>query len=283
MDSAPVISVSGLVKKFGQFRALDGLDLTVSPGEVHGFLGPNGAGKSTTIRSLLGLLGIDGGTAQRVRPRPVARRGRDPPAAGLRARRRRAVAEPQRRGDDRPAAADARRRPEGPDSRREELLERFQLDPTKQGRAYSKGNRQKVALVAAFADRRRAADPRRADLGAGPADGAGLQRVRRRAHRRPGRPCCSPATSSARSSGWPTGSRSSARAGRSRPARWRTCATCAATSVRAEVSGPVPDLDRRSPGVHDVAVDGQVVTCSVDPDGMAGGARRADRGRGAQR
>jgi ABC-2 type transport system ATP-binding protein len=67
MDSSaldiPVISVSGLVKKFGQVHALEGLDLTVSPGEVHGFLGPNGAGKSTTIRSLLGLLRTDAGSA----------------------------------------------------------------------------------------------------------------------------------------------------------------------------------------------------------------------------
>ena len=65
MDEAasPVVSVQGLVKKFGQFRALDGLDLTVSAGEVHGFLGPNGAGKSTTLRALLGLLRTDAGTA----------------------------------------------------------------------------------------------------------------------------------------------------------------------------------------------------------------------------
>src|SRR6187397_1167670 len=58
------ISVSGLVKTFGRTRALDGLDLTVETGQVHGFLGPNGAGKSTTIRILLGLLRADGGSAQ---------------------------------------------------------------------------------------------------------------------------------------------------------------------------------------------------------------------------
>jgi ABC-2 type transport system ATP-binding protein len=60
---APVISVHGLVKTFGRFRALDCLDLTVLPGEVHGFLGPNGAGRSTTIRALLGLLRTDEGSA----------------------------------------------------------------------------------------------------------------------------------------------------------------------------------------------------------------------------
>src|ERR671918_625438 len=92
------IDISGLVKTFGHVRALDGLDLTVETGEVHGFLGPNGAGKSTTIRVLLGLLrgGIDG-------------------------------------------------------ARRDDLIERFELDPTKKGRTYSKGNRQKVALVAGLA------------------------------------------------------------------------------------------------------------------------------------
>src|SRR5919108_575936 len=92
MDTA--IAVSRLVKTFGPTRALDGLDLSVETGEVHGFLGPNGSGKSTTIRGLLG--GLD--------PR-----------------------------------------------RRRELLERFDLDPTKKARTYSKGNRQKVALVAALA------------------------------------------------------------------------------------------------------------------------------------
>ena len=67
-----VIEISGLVKRFGATTALDGLDLTVRRGEVHGFLGPNGAGKSTTIRVLLGLLRADGGTARLLRRRPVA-------------------------------------------------------------------------------------------------------------------------------------------------------------------------------------------------------------------
>ena len=71
MDS-PVISVNGLVKKFGRFRALDGLDLTVSPGEVHGFLGPNGAGKSTTIRVAARPARHRRRYGAGVRPRPVA-------------------------------------------------------------------------------------------------------------------------------------------------------------------------------------------------------------------
>src|SRR3954467_4649763 len=146
---SPVISVSGLVKKFGRFRALDGLDLTVAPGEVHGFLGPNGAGKSTTIRSLLGLLGIDGGTAQVF--------GLDPWRDAVAIHRRLAYVPgdvalwPNLSGGE---TIDMLLRMRGADpaqGHRAELLERFDLDPTKKGRAYSKGNRQKVALVAAFA------------------------------------------------------------------------------------------------------------------------------------
>ena len=110
-STSPVISVRGLVKTFGNLRALDGLDLEVRQGEVHGFLGPNGAGKSTTIRSLLGLLSSDGGSRQRVRARSLGGRGGDPSAPRLRARRRRAVAQPERRRDHRPADPDARRRP----------------------------------------------------------------------------------------------------------------------------------------------------------------------------
>ena len=90
-------------------RALDGLDLEVAAGEVHGFLGPNGAGKSTTIRVLLGLLRADAGARLAARRRPVARGHRAAPAARLRARRRDAVAEPERRRGDRPARPAARR------------------------------------------------------------------------------------------------------------------------------------------------------------------------------
>ena len=149
MDPAPVISVSGLVKKFGQFRALDGLDLTVSPGEVHGFLGPNGAGKSTTIRSLLGLLRTDGGTATVF--------GLDPWRDAVDIHRRLAYVPgdvalwPNLSGGETVDMLLRMRDADPATSRRAELLERFQLDPTKKGRAYSKGNRQKVALVAAFA------------------------------------------------------------------------------------------------------------------------------------
>ncbi len=144
-----VIAVQGLVKTFGPHRALDGLDLEVRAGEVHGFLGPNGAGKSTTIRALLGLLRVDDGTATVF--------GQDPWRDAVAIHRRLAYVPgdvalwPNLSGGE---TVDMLLRMRGADpgtGHREELLERFDLDPTKKGRAYSKGNRQKVALVAAFA------------------------------------------------------------------------------------------------------------------------------------
>ena len=145
--AAPV-SIHGLVKTFGPTRALDGLDLSVAPGEVHGFLGPNGAGKSTTIKVLLGLLRRDAGE--------VALFGGDPWRDTAALHRRLAYVPgdvslwPNLTGGE---IVDLLLRMRGvaTGAKREELLERFQLDPTKKGRAYSKGNRQKVALVAAFA------------------------------------------------------------------------------------------------------------------------------------
>ncbi|HQR25669.1 MAG TPA: ABC transporter ATP-binding protein [Nocardioides sp.] len=150
MDAAPVIQVQGLVKDFGRVRALDGLDLTVAPGEIHGFLGPNGAGKSTTIRALLGLLRTDGGSASVF--------GLDPWRDGVEIHRRLAYVPgdvslwPNLSGGE---VIDLLLRMRGirpASTRRAELLERFELDPAKRSRTYSKGNRQKVALVAALAD-----------------------------------------------------------------------------------------------------------------------------------
>jgi ABC-2 type transport system ATP-binding protein len=146
MDKA--IDVSGLVKTFGGLRALDELELGVATGEVHGYLGPNGAGKSTTIRVLLGLLRADSGAVRLL--------GGDPWDDAVALHRRLAYVPgdvnlwPNLSGGE---AIDllARFRGGVDPARRAELLERFELDPTKRGRAYSKGNRQKVALVAALA------------------------------------------------------------------------------------------------------------------------------------
>jgi ABC-2 type transport system ATP-binding protein len=143
-----VITVAGLTKSFGPTRALDGLDLGVRAGEVHGFLGPNGAGKTTTIRILLGLLRADSGTAEVL--------GGDPWIDAVALHRRLAYVPgdvtlwPTLSGGE---VIDLLGRLRGvlDPKRRTELLERFDLDPTKKGRAYSKGNRQKVALVAALA------------------------------------------------------------------------------------------------------------------------------------
>jgi ABC-2 type transport system ATP-binding protein len=142
------LEVSGLHKSFGGTHALDGLDLAVETGEVHGFLGPNGAGKSTTIRVLLGLLRADAGAARVL--------GRNPWTDAVEVHRRIAYV---------PGDVTLWRNLSGGEvidlygrlrggldaDRRAELIERFELDPTKKGRTYSKGNRQKVALVAAFA------------------------------------------------------------------------------------------------------------------------------------
>lgn len=150
MTSAPdaVLDVRGLRKNYGSFRALKGVDLSVGRGEVHGFLGPNGAGKSTTIRVLLGLLKADGGTVRLL--------GGDPWRDVVDLHRRLAYVPgdvslwPTMTGGE---AIDLLGSLRGGlnERRRAELLERFELDPTKRGRQYSKGNRQKVAIVAALA------------------------------------------------------------------------------------------------------------------------------------
>ncbi len=146
MSSA--ISISGLVKTFGPTRALDGLEMTVRTGEVHGFLGPNGAGKTTTIRILLGLLRADAGTARLL--------DGDPWQDAVALHRRLAYVPgdvtlwPNLSGGE---VIDLLGRLRGglDPRRRADLLERFDLDPRKKARTYSKGNRQKVALIAALA------------------------------------------------------------------------------------------------------------------------------------
>ena len=144
------ISISGLDKSFGRTKALDGLDLQVPVGEVHGFLGPNGAGKSTTVRVLLGLLHADSGDVRLL--------GGDPWKDAASLHRRLAYVPgdvnlwPNLSGGE---VIDLLGRLRGglDQQRRADLIERFDLDPKKKGRTYSKGNRQKVAIIAALASR----------------------------------------------------------------------------------------------------------------------------------
>ncbi|QGN34161.1 ABC transporter ATP-binding protein [Microlunatus sp. Gsoil 973] len=265
MTSDFVIDVNGLVKTFGSVRALNGLDLGVAPGEVHGFLGPNGAGKSTTIRVLLGLLRHNGGSATVF--------GLDPWHDAVQIHRRLAYVPgdvsiwPNLSGGE---TIDLLIRMRGADpklSRRAELIERFDLDPTKKGRAYSKGNRQKVALIAAFAtdpdllvldEPTSGLDPLMEQvfndcLGEHKARGATvllsshiLSEVERLADRvtiiREGRAVESGTLDSLR--------------------RLRR------SKIIAVVDGRVPDLS--GPGVHDLLVDGQSVSCTVEPEALPG-------------
>ncbi|MFG2746697.1 ABC transporter ATP-binding protein [Streptomyces chartreusis] len=149
-DGSAAVVVSGLVKTFGRTRALDGLDLAVTKGEVHGFLGPNGAGKTTAIRVLLGLLRADAGEVRLM--------GGDPWRDAVALHRRLAYVPgevslwPKLTGGE-IIDVFGRLRGDLDPVLRDELLQRFELDPTKKSRTYSKGNRQKVGLVAALASR----------------------------------------------------------------------------------------------------------------------------------
>jgi ABC-2 type transport system ATP-binding protein len=264
MRIPPVIEVSGLVKTFGTTHALAGLDLSVAPGEVHGFLGPNGAGKSTTIRALLGLLRTDAGAATVF--------GLDPwrDAVAIHCRLAYVPGDvslwPNLSGGEtidllvRMRGGDPRR------SRRDELLERFALDPTKKGRAYSKGNRQKVALVAAFA-----VDT---DLLVLDEPTSGLDPLMEQVfndcvaeHKARG------ATVLLSSHILSEVERLADRVTIIREGRAVESGTLASlrhlrrSKVAATIAGGVPDLSG-IPGVHDVTVEGRQVACTVDPEGL---------------
>jgi ABC-2 type transport system ATP-binding protein len=263
--SRPVlpIAVSGLVKTFGATRALDGLDLEVGTGEVHGFLGPNGAGKSTTIRVLLGLLRADSGRARLL--------GGDPWRDATALHRRVAYVPgdvtlwPNLTGGE---VIDLLGRMRGglDRRRRDDLVARFDLDPRKKGRAYSKGNRQKVALVAALASDVELLLLDEPTAGLDPL----MEEVFRRCigeERRRGRTVLLSSHVLAEVEALCD------RVSIIRDGRTVESGTLAElrhltrTSVTAELVAPPAGLDRLA-GVHDLVVRGHRVHCEVDPDAL---------------
>ena len=262
------ISVSKLVKSFGRTLALDGLDLTVRTGEVHGFLGPNGAGKTTTIRILLGLLRADSGHAELL--------GEDPWRNRVMLHRRLAYVPgdvtlwPNLSGGEVIDLLGHLRG--GLDLRRKaELLDRFDLDPHKRGRAYSKGNRQKVALVAALASR--------AELLILDEPTSGLDPLMEETFRQVIRETVAEGVTVVLSSHILAEVEalcdrvSIIRQGRTVQTgsldelRHLTRTSVTAELVTAELIGPVEAI-AAMPGVHEVQVDGARVRCQVDDDAL---------------
>ncbi|GHJ91774.1 MULTISPECIES: ABC transporter ATP-binding protein [Streptomyces] len=256
------ISVTGLHKSFGRTHALDGLDLTVATGEVHGFLGPNGAGKSTTIRVLLGLLRADSGAVELL--------GGDPWADAVALHRRLAyvpgdVTLWRNLSGGEVIDLYGRLRGTGLDrARRAELIERFELDPTKKGRTYSKGNRQKVALVAAFASDAELLVLDEPTSGLDPLMEEVFQDCVREARDR-GRTVL--LSSHILSEVETLCDRVSiVRKGRTvESGSLAQLRHLTRTSVTAELAGPPGDLDRLA-GVHDLRVEGRRVRLQVDTD-----------------
>jgi ABC-2 type transport system ATP-binding protein len=258
-----VIEVAGLRKSFGRARALDGLDLTVVPGEVHGFLGPNGAGKTTTIRVLLGLIRAGGGTARLF--------GGDPWREATTLHRRLAYVPgdvtlwPNLSGGE---VIDLLGRLRGglDEKRKAVLLEKFGLDPATKTRAYSKGNRQKVALVAALASG--------AELLILDEPTSGLDPLMEAAFRE----CVEEERQAGRTVLLSSHILSEVEALCDRVTIIREGRTVdsgaladlrhlSRTSVRAEVARP-PDGLAGLPGVHDLDVSGNRVSCQVDNDAL---------------
>ncbi len=259
------IVIEQLVKCFGPTRALDGLDLDVRRGEVHGFLGPNGSGKTTTLRLLLGLLRADGGSVRML--------GGDPWRDAVSLHRRIAYVPGEvslwrkLTGGE---TIDLFGRLRGDLDRRRvaELIDRFELDPTKRGRDYSKGNRQKVALVAALASDAELFLLDEPTAGLDPLMEAVFQACIR-SIRADGRTVllsshilaeaealCDRVTIIRSGRAVESGTMSALR-------------HLTSSAVDAVVAGPVPalaDLD----GVHDLRVDGPHVRCAVDAGGLPG-------------
>lgn len=267
---APVIAIHDLVKAFGSTRALDGLGLEVEAGEVHGFLGPNGAGKTTTLRILLGLVRADGGEARLL--------DGDPWHDAVALHRRLAYVPgdvalwPNLSGGE---TIDLLGRLRGgiDPARRAELLDRFDLDPTKKGRSYSTGNRQKVALVAALASDVELLLLDEPTLGLDPLMEAAFRDCIRDA-RDAGRTVllsshilaeveavCDRVTI--------------IRAGRTvETGALATLRHLTRTLLAAELTGPAPDDLATLDGVHDLEIDGPRVRCHVDPNALDAVLRR---------
>jgi len=268
MDDA-AIAVSGLVKRFGRVTALDGLDLRVTRGEVHGFLGPNGAGKTTTLRVLLGLLRPDAGVARVL--------GGDPRRDAVDLHRRLAYVPgevslwPNLTGGEVIDLLGTLRG--GIDRvRRAELVARFGLDPTRRGRQYSKGNRQKVALIAALSSDVELLLLDEPTAGLDPLVDAEFRRVLAEERDR-GR------TVLLSSHLLPEVEAVCDRVSLIRAGRTVETGTLAElrhltrTAVSAELAGPVPALADLA-GLHHLEVDGRRVRCEAEPGAMAELVRR---------
>ncbi|MEV4898595.1 ABC transporter ATP-binding protein [Nonomuraea sp. NPDC055795] len=258
-----LISVAGLTKSYGATRALDGLDLTVRTGEVHGFLGPNGAGKSTTIRILLGLVRADSGRIRLL--------GGDPWQQASELHRRLAYVPgdvtlwPALTGGE---VIDLLARSGGGlnEQRRAELTDRFELDPRKKCRTYSKGNRQKVALVAALASNAELLILDEPTSGLDPLMEAAFSACVAE-EKRAGRTVL--LSSHILSEVEAVCDRVSIiRAGRNvESGTLAELRELTRTSVTAELAGPPDGLDRL-PGVHGVSVTDGRLTCLADADAL---------------
>ncbi len=259
------IAVSGLRKSYGKTVALDALDLSVATGEVHGFLGPNGSGKTTTIRILLGLLRADGGTARLL--------GGDPWSEATALHRRLAYVPgdvtlwPNLSGGE---VIDLLGRLRGgmDAKRRDSLIERFDLDPAKKARAYSKGNRQKVAVISALASD--------VELLLLDEPTAGLDPLMEAVFRA----CVEEERQRGRTVLLSSHILSEVEALCDRVTIIRSGRTVESgtlaglrhltrTSISAELAGPPDGLDRL-PGLHNLDVEGSRVRCEVDTDKLDG-------------
>jgi ABC-2 type transport system ATP-binding protein len=253
------IEIWKLTKRFGSVLALDELDMTVREGEVHGFLGPNGAGKSTTIRTLLGLVKADSGTVRLL--------SGDPWNDAVELHRQIAYVPgdvtlwPSLTGGE---TIDLLARMRGgiDEKRRAELVERFDLDPTKKARTYSKGNRQKVSLISAFSSTARLLLLDEPSSGLDPLMENVFQQCV--AEARDGGATVLLSSHILAETEALCDRVTIIRAGRTvESGTLESMRHLSRTSIRAEMTGTPPDL-RRIPGVADVSVEGNTVRAQVD-------------------